>query len=231
MIIPLFVKKVIKRLCTFIDKDSYERLLTFSLVKKYFVGLSSTRNFKKREDLWDSVLENVNPNHKITLLEFGVFEGYSINYFAKRNSNPLSRFIGLDSFEGLPEDWSQNYPKGTFSTKGKVPTVNDERISFIKGWFQDSWGSLQIELTSVEDLGNLIVHYDADLFSSTLFVLTKLDTLKVPYIAIFDEFSNQEARALYNYCQAYLANVEFLGKTNPADYPTQVACRIIPSSN
>ena len=90
--------------------------------------------------------------------------------------------------------------------------------------------SLQEELASVEDFGDLIVHYDADLYSATLFVLTKIDDLKVPYLAVFDEFNGHEARALYNYCQAYMANVEFLGKTNPPDYPEQVICRIIPSA-
>ncbi len=122
-------------------------------------------------------------------------------------------------------------PKGAFSTNGKIPSNNDGRVSFIKGWFQNSWATLEEKLSSINDLENLIVHYDADLYSSTLFVLTKMDALKKSYIAIFDEFTGHETRALYNYCQAYGAEVEFYGKTILNGYPSQVVCRIAPISN
>jgi hypothetical protein len=76
----------------------------------------------------------------------------------------------------------------------------------------------------------LIVHYDADLYSSTLFALTKIDALKKPCIAIFDEFIGHETRALYDYLQAYNTDIFFLGQTTYTGYPMQVMPRIIPHS-
>jgi hypothetical protein len=131
--------------------------------------------------------------------------------------------IGLDSFEGLPEDWG-SMQKGTFDVGGEVPQIDDPRVSFIKGWFQNTWDELANRLTRLD---NLIVHYDADLYSSTLFALTKIDSLKIiPYFAIFDEFAGHEARALHNYLQSYSASVDFLGKTVVDGYPVAVMSRI-----
>ena len=39
---------------------------------------------------------------------------------------------------------------------------------------------------------------DADIYSSTLFLLFQLDNF-TPYYALFDEFGGDEARALYDY--------------------------------
>ena len=193
--------------------------------------MNSCQTYSKRQNLWDAVIDwHTNLNNKVFYIEFGVHEGYSLNYFSKHNTNPDSIFIGLDSFEGLPEEWG-GIPKGAFSTNGKIPSNNDGRVSFIKGWFQNSWATLEETLSSINDLENLIVHYDADLYSSTLFALTKMDTLKKSYIAIFDGFTGHETRALYNYCQAYGAEVEFFGKTILNGYPSQVVCRITPISN
>jgi O-methyltransferase len=219
------------RLGCLINKDFYERLLALSLVKNNFDGLKTAKVFPTREDLWASIVcDHDHKNNRIIYLEFGVFQGYSIRYFAQHNSNPNSIFIGLDTFEGLPEDWLQ-HKQGAFSTNGKVPECNDERVFFITGLFQETWFKLLKNLPHISELNNLVVHFDADLYTSTLFVLAKLDELKVAYVAIFDEFTGDESRALYNYSKSYRVKLEFLGKTRPVDYPTQVACRIIPWSS
>jgi hypothetical protein len=170
-------------------------------------------------------MKYVGQHTKVTYVEFGVYQGYSIKYFASINENADSVFIGLDSFEGLPEDWL-TLPRGTFDNKGELPQTDDSRICFIKGWFQDTWDQLYDHIVLHN---NLIVHYDADLYSSTLFALSKMDICKGGYIAIFDEFYGHEARALHNYLNAYLASVKFLGKVADAcGYPIQVMCRILP---
>jgi len=74
----------------------------------------------------------VNREIPITFVEFEVYEGKSIIYFTSQNDNSKSIFVGLDSFEGLPEDWG-SMKKGTFSTNGVVPNKNDLRIKFVKG--------------------------------------------------------------------------------------------------
>jgi O-methyltransferase len=226
------MKSILKKLFSKLSVDTYQRLLAYSILRNNFNSLSSSQTYSKREALWDAVIKSyVGANSRLIYIEFGVHEGYSLNYFSKQNINEESVFIGLDSFEGLPEDWGTMKKKGTFNTDGKIPSTDDSRVSFIKGWFQNSWASLEKKLSSISNLENLVVHYDADLYSSTLFALSKIDTLKKPYIAIFDEFTGHETRSLFNYCQAYNSKVEFLGKTISNNYPDQVVCRIIPISN
>jgi hypothetical protein len=219
------MKSLLRFAATRIDVVTYERLLAHSILKDAFKRLHTVRVFERREDLWDDCLENqVGGAARLTFVEFGVHAGYSIKYFAQKNSNKESAFVGLDSFEGLPEGWG-GLAKGAFGTQGVLPQIDDSRVTFVKGWFQNTWGELVGKLS---DIGSLIVHYDADLYSSTLFALTKIDSLKTPYIAIFDEFAGHEARALYNYLQSYSATVAFLGKTIVEGYPVQVMCKISP---
>jgi hypothetical protein len=220
------MKSMLKFLASQIDVDTYQRLLVYSIFKKHFKEIKSAKNFDNREQLWDWCIGMCGgADSEVTFVEFGVHKGYSIQYFAKNNINSNSAFIGLDSFEGLPERWA-SYPKGFFDTGGKFPNVADARISFIKGWFQNTYIQLRQRLSTAE---KLIVHYDADLYSSTLFALCKIDDLQKGYFAIFDEFTGHEARALYDYIQSHNASVSFLGKVPSTGYPIQVLCEIFPN--
>ncbi len=105
----------------------------------------------------------------ITYLEFGVFRGDSIRRMSKLFTHPDSRFVGFDSFEGLPEDWGANRPQGHFTTEGQIPLIPDSRVSFVKGYFQNTLpGFLATPRRNVPTL----IHFDADLYSSTLFLLS-----------------------------------------------------------
>lgn len=227
------MKRPLKYLSSLISIDVYQRMLTFSIMRKQYPQIAHVPVLPTRRDLWDYAIENfLRPDLALTYLEFGVWQGESIKHFAARNRNERSRFYGFDSFEGLPEDWGP-MSKGTFDQRGAIPQTTDSRIKFIKGWFQDSWDSSYPIIR--ESLGGtLAVHYDADLYSSTLFALTKVDVLKRAYVAIFDEFTGHETRALYNYCQAYGAKVDFLAKTalqTDPHLPGQLACRITPKNS
>lgn len=206
---------------------TYERLLAHSVLNDTFNGLAGVPVYESREASWRTHIAS--PAHfakRITYIEFGVHAGYSIKFIASRNANPDSVFIGLDSFEGLPEDWGV-LKRGCFDLNGEMPKAADDRIKFIKGWFQNTWDQLMEVIPSD---GDLIVHYDADLYSSTLFALTKIDSLKREYTAIFDEFAGHEARALHNYQQAYNPKISFEAKTLMLGYPLHVTCRISPAS-
>ena len=205
----------------------YERLMAHSVLKERFNSLRSIRIFDTRDGLWDHCISEIGASQKITYVEFGVHTGVSIRYFAQHNTNKDSIFIGLDSFEGLPEDWGV-LKKGEFDVKGAIPETDDTRIAFIKGWFQNTWNQLSPMLATADVL---IVHYDADLYSSTLFSLSQIDSVKQPYTAIFDEFTGHEARALYNYLHAFNASVSFLGQVIVADYPIHVLCKITPNQS
>jgi hypothetical protein len=71
-----------------------------------------------------------------------------------------------------------------------------------------------------------VLNNDSDLYSSTLYVLTRAhDRLKPGTIVIFDEFSSvlNEFMALKHYCSAYRRDYEVLGATS--SYFAQVAVR------
>lgn len=147
----------------------------------------------------DALYEAVAPAGPITYLEFGVWKGESINRWRTLNTHPDSRFYGFDSFEGLPEDWEADHPKGTFSTSGVIPKIDDTRVSFVKGWFQDT---LRGFLKETPLHNRLVVNVDCDLYSATLFVLGTLDRYFAPgTIIIFDDFysMSHEFKAFHHY--------------------------------
>jgi len=122
----------------------------------------------------------------VAYLEFGVFDGYTMRLWSSLLKNPESRLVGFDSFEGLPEDWGSNCPKGTFTRNGMIPQIADSRVDFVKGWFQDT-----LPQFNFVEREQLVILFDADLYSSTLFVLKELrDRIKVGTILIFGEFSD-----------------------------------------
>ena len=74
-----------------ISIETYERLLTHSVLRQYFKELVDvSHGFNRREDLWSACLEKF--HGPITYIEFGVYEGYSIKFFADKNANPRLDF-------------------------------------------------------------------------------------------------------------------------------------------
>lgn len=220
------MRRFLKRQLGLLPIDILERGLALSVLANKYGGLERLKEFTDRELLWSEVFRP-HANKAVTVLEFGVFKGRSIAEFSMMNTHPQSRFFGFDSFRGLPERWFPTMEKGMFDTRGETPEVPDSRVKFVKGWFQNT---LPKFLAETEITGELIVHYDADLYSATLFVLSQLDPLKRRYDAIFDEFTGHETRALYNYQQMTGAGVEFTGKTTDYGFPHQVSCVITPCS-
>jgi hypothetical protein len=75
-------------------------------------------------------------NTKGLCLEFGVFEGASINFFSEMIKDRT--WYGFDSFEGLQENWPGGYHgKGWFGKQGQIPKVN-KNVKIVKGWFKDT---------------------------------------------------------------------------------------------
>jgi O-methyltransferase len=149
----------------------------------------------------------------IDYLEFGVYEGASLEWWLANNQNPSSRFFGFDTFTGLPDKWG-DLPKGTFSTGGRHPRLRDERCRFVVGLFQDT---LQGFLQETNLDRKLVIHLDADLYSSTVFVLLTLaPKLKKGDIIIFDELADvmQEFRAFVDFSLAFPISYNVLGSMN-----------------
>jgi hypothetical protein len=140
----------------------------------------------------------------VDYLEFGVYEGWSIGQWARLNRHPESRFVGFDTFTGLPEDWNAMRRAGAFDVQGAAPRQDDPRVSFVAGLFQ---ATLVGFLRSFEPRHQLVVHLDCDLYSSTLFCLAALDRhMPRGTIVVFDEFYDvlHEFAAYRDYSAAFM---------------------------
>jgi hypothetical protein len=150
-------------------------------------GYRPSQRFAQREALFDLVGKAIG-DRTVLYLEFGVFKGDSTRHWSKVLHNPSSNLHGFDSFEGLPEDWNSDFPKGHFSTGGMIPQIDDERVKFFKGWFEETLPTYEFPLHEV-----LVINLDADLYSSTIYVLRTLEDKIVPGTYIyFDEFSHMD---------------------------------------
>jgi len=200
----------------------YSRLAAHSALQRQFKSVFSIPRVEKREIVWDKLLEHVGTDAEILYLEFGVWQGYSIKYFSERFKNQKSRFIGCDSFIGLPEAWGESQA-GRFTTEGNIPQIEDTRVEFIKGWFQNTFNQLSDIIAKRSSDSKVVIHFDADIYSATLFILSNIHDLLDNYYCIFDEFPGEESLALLNYIQAYGANVEFFDAHFRAGMPRQVS--------
>ena len=90
-----------------------------------------------RYKVWKKIPEYIDTSKDILYLEFGVWEGHSIKFFAEKYKSKNSEFYGFDTFYGFPED-CLDMKKGHYSTSGDIPKTSDPRIKFIKGLFQET---------------------------------------------------------------------------------------------
>lgn len=122
------------------------------------------------------------------LLEFGVFRGLTINAMA--DAFPASTFHGFDSFVGLPEDWRDNFTKGTFNRSEGAPSVR-ANVRLHKGWFNESLPAFLSDTNASQPVAFL--HMDADLYTSTIDVMSHLTQqcrLRKGTVIAFDELYN-----------------------------------------
>jgi hypothetical protein len=173
-------------------------------------------HFESRFDLYRHLNNEFGGNGPIDYLEFGVYQGSAIRFWTELNGHPDSRFFGFDTFEGLPEDWkffTQVIPRGTWDAGGKPPDIGDTRVRFIKGIFQES---LPPFLTTFTPLNPLVINCDADLYSSTLYLLASLNHLLVPgHCVIFDEFSTvYEFKAFRDFAASFRRSYKLLASAD-----------------
>lgn len=174
--------------------------------------------YAKRERLFAHVLTSEIGDAPIRYLEFGVARGASFRWWLEHVTHPDARFAGFDVFTGLPEDFGP-VRAGAFDTGGAVPEVDDARARFVAGYFQDTLGPYLEASGMARRDGNtrLVIHLDADLYSSTLFVLTRLaPVLRAGDLLLFDEFGvpMHEFRAWTDFVAAYRVRATLLGQAN-----------------
>lgn len=175
------------------------------------LGLRMSPRFKTREELFDLVGREVG-NRKVLYMEFGVYKGDATRYWSKSLRSPDAILHGFDSFEGLPEEWAEWAPKGQFSTQGRIPVIDDARVKFFKGWFEETLADYRVPEHDV-----LILMIDADLYSSTKCVLDHMAPYIVPGTYLyFDEFSDlqHEFRAFKEFARTAPHKFVCRGATN-----------------
>jgi hypothetical protein len=147
-----------------------------------YIEKSMTRALalRSREELWALGLRDAKPEG--LFLEFGVFKGYSANYFAKHLNNEI---WGFDSFEGLQEDWvGTAIPKGTLDLKGRLPKVRSN-VRLIKGWFDETLP----DFLRQHPHNISLLHLDCDSYVPTRYVLNECKTrLTADTIIILDDY-------------------------------------------
>lgn len=156
-------------------------------------GAGRVRRVKTREDLFEVALPSLEGRRPL-YIELGVHRGDSIRWWAAHLKAPDASLVGFDSFTGLPERWNEQNPAGRFSTDGNVPAVDDPRVGFVRGWFEETLATYD-----APDHDAVLLNFDADLYSSTLTALRGLRHLMTPGAWLYlDELNdkNHELRAL-----------------------------------
>ena len=171
-------------------KKPYDRFIEDELedcynhFKKYF----SEVVFLDKIALREFALKKSISKHKTDYhyLEFGVYDGTSINFFSKILKD--KKIYGFDSFEGLNEDWiGTSDPKGMFNLNKKVPKLNKNCIPVV-GLVQDTLPKFLLEN---KNLQINFIHMDLDTYPSSKFVLNKIKPYLVDgAIILFDELYN-----------------------------------------
>ncbi len=223
-------------------KRILSKLLPDSTKLRYLSYLPKLETFRKnhseklpifidRASMYHYINDDVLENKPIIYCEFGVYKGGTIEMWANLNSHKNSSFYGFDTFTGLPETWvnfTGSMKKNSFDVGGEIPKSDDDRISFIKGLFQDT---LPEFLEHYDNKQQLIIHNDSDLYSSTLYVLTLANQIILPgTVIIFDEYSSMlhEFRALEDYSISYMRDYEVIAATISSEgYYSQVAIRML----
>ena len=151
-------------------------------------GFLFPKRFTHREEVFAVVAEQIK-DKKVLYLEFGVFRGAATRYWSAALRNPDSLLHGFDSFQGLPEDFHDvggALTKGYFSTGGQVPQIDDDRVTFFPGWFGEVLPGY-----AVPDHEVLVLNLDADLYSSTIYVLRHFRPyIKQGTFLYFDDLSS-----------------------------------------
>lgn len=184
---------------------------------------TSKKDHGKRQELHKFVSDKYNlANTPIQYYEFGVAAAHSFKWWLNECQNEQSIFYGFDTFEGLPESWHV-YSKGDMSAD--IPEIDDKRANFIKGLFQDTFFKFLKSNPPTEGVRK-VIHLDADLYSSTLFILTSFAPyLKSGDIIFFDEFNvpNHEYAAWEQFTKSFYVDYDVIGGVN--NY-YQMACII-----
>jgi hypothetical protein len=170
-------------------------------------------DYNQRYGLYKHVVDTEVKDEAIDYLEFGVAKGHSFKWWIENIKHKEASFYGFDTFTGLPEDWGA-FKKGDMSNGNHPPEIDDSRHSFYQGIFQKTLNDF---LKTYSSNKKKIIHLDADLYSSTLFVLTTISPyLRKGDILLFDEFNVplHEYKAFTEWAASFYIEYTVIGEVN-----------------
>lgn len=188
-----------------------EILQCFNHFEKHLQNAIHLDRLSIREYAIEKSLLNDKEGNKF-YLEFGVYKGRSINFFA----DYVKTIYGFDSFEGLREDWTgaSDHAQKKFNLNKKKPKIKSN-VVLVVGLIQDT---LEDFLKKHNPKINFI-HLDLDTYKSTKYALEKLKPYLIKdSIILFDE--------LYNFAGWRKGEYKALQETfNENEYKFKAFCR------
>ncbi len=209
-------------------KRVHEYALTAAYLPRFHAWCAAhpCKRFASRDLLFEAALATLPPDANPMYLEFGVFRGDSLRWWVDHVKAARASFAGFDTFQGLPEDWTPDSPKGTYSTDGELPRIADARCNLVVGLIQRTLPGF---LRDHPVRHPLVVHFDADLYSAALFTLVTLAPLfQSGDILMLDEFGDHvnEFRAFDDASVAYPIDWEVIGQNDQLSKFWRVALRV-----
>jgi len=163
--------------------------------------------FDTKQDLFSLAIKELDECQNPLYLEFGVYQGESLRWWLNNLPAECARFIGFDSFEGLPQNWTDEFKKGHFATE--IPQFFDDRVHLKVGYFDETLCDFVLPASAKK-----VINFDADLYSSTQTVLTFLGPQLVDGdLLYFDEFHLGEQKALSDFLSNSTVKVTPLAST------------------
>lgn len=161
--------------------------------------------------LWHVAQDGVARDRREGLwLEFGTGSGTTTRMLCEaRREGPVYTF---DWFQGLPDDWTEQFRKGAFRFDPPTDLPDNGRI--VQGLFEETLGPFLEEHSGPADL----VHVDCDVYASTKTVLDHLTDRLVPgSVLVFDEMlyypgrEDHEVKAFHEWLCATGKSFEWIG--------------------
>ena len=130
------------------------------------MGFQFERLVSDRWDVFDVIASKVQ-DRRVLYLEFGVSRAAPLGTGHPSSGTRRPGCHGFDSFEELPEV-GQPCPGADLQCWGEIPVIDDPRVQFFKGWFDQVLPNYVVPEHDV-----LVLIMDADLYSSTACVLRR----------------------------------------------------------
>jgi hypothetical protein len=166
-------------------------------------GFTAQQYVDRRQRVWSIVADRIRDKQRVLFIELGVFRGASMLAWTKLLTQPEARFVGFDTFQGMPESFDERtgIGEGAFDVRGAMPDIRDPRVQFIAGMIEDTLPAFPIPPHD-----QLVLSIDCDLYNPTVVALEYMHPhIKPGTIINFDDMAQplHEPRAFSKYLREH----------------------------